>query len=119
MVSETNKCYTATSLWKEILKAGEGTHKVFIKKRNDYCIEYGEIVERWSKMETAKYYQEEVVKLLAILNQDDHEGDAFIGREYMREKINRILSGQGIGIHPTLKSYVEEKLKQLRWEKWV
>ena len=46
MVSETNKCYTATSLWAELLKAGEGTHKVFITKRNQFCIEYAEIVER-------------------------------------------------------------------------
>ena len=65
-------------------------------------------------MQSAKWYQEEVVKLLAILNQDNHKDDVYVSREYMKEKVNRILSGIGIGIHPTLKPYVEKKLKQLR-----
>ena len=65
-------------------------------------------------MQSAEWYLKEAVKLLAILNQDDHKDDVFVGREYMREKVNRILSGIGIGIHPALESYVEKKLKQLR-----
>ncbi len=61
---------------------------------------------------STEWYQEEVVKLLAIMNQD--EGENFVSKEYVKEKLNRILSGVGIGIHPTLKPYVEKKLEELK-----
>ena len=60
---------------------------------------------------SAEWYQEEVVKLLAIMEQDNEEG--MVSREYIKEKLSRILSEIGIGIHPTLKPYVEKKLKEL------
>lgn len=65
-------------------------------------------------MESAKWYQKEVVKLLAIMNQDDTDNNSFISKEYIKEKLNRILSEIGIGIHPTLEPYVEEIVKKLR-----
>jgi len=49
-----------------------------------------------------KYYIKEIVKLLAIMNQDPK--DLVVSRKYVIEKLERILNGAGIGIHPTLES---------------
>ena len=59
-----------------------------------------------------KSTQKEVVKLLAIMNQNSKNG--FVSREYVREKLDRILDGMGIGIHPSLEKFVELKLKELK-----
>jgi hypothetical protein len=38
MVSETNRCYTPSSLWNELKKEPEGVIKIFIEKKNQYDI---------------------------------------------------------------------------------
>lgn len=63
------------------------------------------------RMEETKpiWYRKEVAKLLAIVEQKDSGN---ISREYVAEKLKRILSGTGIGIHSSLYSNVEHILKE-------
>lgn len=56
-----------------------------------------------------EYYIVELAKLLVIINQDTTEPT--IHRSYVREKIERILNGVGIGIHPSLEGMVEQYIK--------
>lgn len=62
-------------------------------------------------MKSNEWYREEVAKLLAIVKQDDNRD--FIHKDYLDEKLSRILHEIGIGIHPTLKPVVDKILK--RW----
>ncbi len=68
-------------------------------------------------MKDNKWYLEEVVKLLAIMKQDDSGEVVMVARSYVIEKLNRIINEMGIGIHPTLKPYVKEYMKELEG-KW-
>ena len=59
-----------------------------------------------------EYYQTEIVKLLAILQQDKTNKDIMITRVYVIEKLERIINGTGIGIHPSLEEWVESYCKK-------
>ena len=62
-------------------------------------------------MKDNKWYLEEVVKLLAIMKQDF--GDEFVAKSYVIEKLERIINEIGIGIHHSLKLYVEKAMEKL------
>ena len=63
-----------------------------------------------------EYYIKEICKFKAILTQlkDEaiFENKAFHEYDYFLEKINRVLAGIPIGIHPNLKKIVYEDLKR-------
>lgn len=51
-------------------------------------------------MNDEKYYRRELTKLLMIVKTGDD--NSMISKEYMLEKLNWILSGNGINLHPSL-----------------
>lgn len=57
----------------------------------------------------ADWYKTEVTKLLAIVKSENK----FIAKDYLEEKIVRILQGTGIILHPTLQAWVEEFKKEM------
>ena len=65
-------------------------------------------------MKDNKWYLEEVVKLLAIMKQDNSDKNIMVSREYIIEKLTRIISETGIGIHPTLELYVKNAMENLK-----
>jgi len=57
-----------------------------------------------------EYYQREIIKLFAILNQDEKE--IMIAKSYVIEKLNMIMQEVGIGIHPSLIPVVMQEFKK-------
>lgn len=53
-----------------------------------------------------EYYIKEIVKLLGIVEQEPNDGT--IHRIYIKEKLERIIHGIGVGIHPSLEPWVKE-----------
>lgn len=56
-----------------------------------------------------EYYIKEIVKLLAIVEQEPNDGRMY--RSYVKEKLERIIHGIGIEIHSSLESWVEDYIK--------
>ena len=63
-------------------------------------------------MKQAEWYVKEVAKLFAIALQDPDDGDGTMHKQYLNEKLERILNGIGIRIHPSLKKPVEKLLEK-------
>jgi hypothetical protein len=59
-------------------------------------------------MKSAEWYREEVAKMLAIVLQDDDK--PMLAKNYLEEKLTRILDGTGIIIHPVLEDPVKRIL---------
>jgi len=57
-------------------------------------------------MKEEKWYKEELLKLLHILQQES----TLMGRSYMIEKVSMIYKEQGIILHPILQSNVDKCL---------
>lgn len=55
-----------------------------------------------------KWYREQCARLLSIVRQDD----GFITRDYVAEKLCRILNEVGVGIHPSLEPDVKRILEK-------
>ena len=53
-------------------------------------------------MKDEQYYQRQLKGLILILDDADDD-DIMIAREYIKEKLNMVLSGQGIGFHKGIK----------------
>jgi hypothetical protein len=66
--------------------------------------------------EADEWYVREVFKLLFIMKQEDFKKDNFVSKDYIIEKLERIITGIGIGIHPTLRWCVEKAMKKWREE---
>ena len=61
-------------------------------------------------MNAPEWYVEEVAKLRAIMQQGLDGNEPTVHRDYVNEKLDRILTGVGISIHPTLKDMVDNIL---------
>ena len=57
-----------------------------------------------------EYYIKEIAKLICIIEQSKNS-DIMVGRSYVKEKLERIINGIGVGIHPSLEGYVEDYIK--------
>ena len=53
-----------------------------------------------------QYYIKQIKGLILILDDADDK-DFMIAREYVKEKLNMIISGQGIGFHQIIKDALE------------
>ena len=58
--------------------------------------------------EREMYYRNQLRGLYLILKDTDDIKDFMISREYVKEKINMILSGGGINFHPSIKNKLKE-----------
>lgn len=56
-----------------------------------------------------EWYKRQLKGLLMIVNDGRAAGDIFIGREYIDEKLNLILNGQGVNFHQTIKNILDAK----------
>ena len=65
---------------------------------------FSEACDRRIEETGSRWYRKEIAKLVAIVEQ---KNDSIVSREYIAEKLKRILSRIGIGIHPSLYSDVE------------
>lgn len=66
------------------------------------------------KPKTEDYYIKEIVKLICIMEQDSDNKDLTIHRDYVKEKLNMIINGSGIGIHPSLEHQTLKKFEQIK-----
>lgn len=59
-----------------------------------------------------KWYLKEIIKLRTII-ESDSDIESMISREYLHEKLNLIVTGQGINLHPILKTVADKKFKEI------
>ena len=59
-----------------------------------------------------KWYLKEVIKLRTII-ESNSDIESMISREYLHEKLNLIVTGQGINLHPILKTIADKKFKEI------
>lgn len=57
-------------------------------------------------MNDEQYYIRQLKGLILILDDAD-TGDIMISRDYVKEKLNMVLSGQGIGFHKGIKEALD------------
>lgn len=97
------------SHWKAVIKHHE--YHMSLKILDEDNKQKGDIMEDSKKDE--KYYIKEIAKLICIIEQS-RNSSITVGRTYVLEKLNMIIKGSGIGIHPSLEGWVDEYMKNLK-----